>query len=405
MLEDVDFPFFPFLQKLQLIRVDITNLYELLSRCSSSVKEIVLSNVHHRLDNLEEEDEEDDDDDDELAVLLLPELRALLLNGSGISVFKSSNSGEGNFVISTPKLKSISFAPHETTIDLVKRFTIAFQHLCPSQLVTMLRLSPSLKSLDLSGTLLSDFDLISTLPDAPASIKELTLTDPITDHFINLIHNLLPSLQYIEVTNSNISLPALARMAFRFQQAKLRQSSESEYSDSDDESGEDGEDRDTVNILSGLGSESSRIDRGHAITVKLAKDTHFYDFQIVTSTRVPSTYALLKMQTALVKKLCADSLNPSQVYHLVNTLVINPPPNGDDYSDTRKEMLGWSTLEENRADRPAANFEEFNSAKKELDLLIRMREESQAVQWFREKKNVLLELNVTQKEESIEAIN
>lgn len=322
--------------------MELPNLHGFLSSISSTLVKLTLNNVfsgpYHTFASLP-------------AVLELPLLEKLHITGRSPSLFETPQTGKKFFTISAPTLKHMSFADITTNHNSEMRFSypilVGFEGV---QLSILLRLSPSLQSLDLNGLALGDNDL-SLLADTPSTLSHLTLSSPVTDSTIQSLHEMVPSLKSLDVRNSLISLPSLARLFNRYKKNQIQCKLEDEQA-----------------------------------TPKVA-------FKMTTTSRIPKDSPNLQTQNKIARDLCNLNLSSTQVQHLVNTLSIDSPPNGKTYKDFKEEILSWKAHAKYDLDI-TGDDQTYIKAKKAIDLWIKISEETRAFQWISHQKEAELDFTI-----------
>lgn len=125
-----------------------------------------------------------------------------------------------DFMIEAPALKTICMADQEgfDFEDGIEDEYEPMSTLTLENVSKMIRTSPALTTLDLSGTNIGMADLATALQSSSHTLTKLLIKSIGTDALIEQLDTLVPNLNYLDVRrcHGRVTLPALARMADRF---------------------------------------------------------------------------------------------------------------------------------------------------------------------------------------------
>lgn len=204
----------------------VCNLYGLLSKCSATLETLALQLVRTNPPIQFLPTPADGSQKDLPPELSLPYLNQLTLCGHSTPfLWTAPTLTTSHFLIQALALKKVDFG-RQTSGDGEEEWE-ALYNLTQEGLSTFFRDSPSLQSLKLAETNVTTEMLVATLPTASRHLTRLHLGYNATDALVDRLHVLVPSLNYLNVVNeggeSQVSLPALARLASRLRNSSSAQ--------------------------------------------------------------------------------------------------------------------------------------------------------------------------------------
>lgn len=241
---DATFPYFPFIRSIKLYDVNVSNLYELLSKTSSTLTELWLLHIKSDSPYKFLPTPPQGQIKDVPPIITLFSLEKLKICGSSPLLWGEPTTVFKEFLTEMPVLKEVSFR-RQGRFEEDFGFYEACQTLSAEVLATFFRSSPSLKSyvpfflfvnpllaeriprhrVDFTDTNLTTEMLLTALPYASRTLTKLILKNVGSDVIVDRLHTLVPSLTYLNVENEEfhtsqypphphtVSLPALARLA------------------------------------------------------------------------------------------------------------------------------------------------------------------------------------------------
>lgn len=319
----------------------VGTLYDLLNKCCSNLRLLILNNVQSSpiLDwrsNLTAIQ-------DVSPILVFSQLETLILSGRTTSLFKLPALGFDHFTVHLPVVKSISIAPQTYIHNSQRSDSSSYIELNMESLPCMLRSSPLLDSIDLSGSYLQNDNFFSAFKNLTSNLRSLTLTAPISDNFIDFLYTLVPTIQFLDVQASEITLVALARFALQFQTAQLP---------------------------------------GQLPEIKLKLHTRLRG---ACTTIVKLTQSLI----VLIRRI-----SKNQLEHLLNSLVVVKCPGAKALKKVKRELLDFYLGNAGSAGmRLLEDQTIFNQTKEAMRIWQLAREERWAKDWFHSQNDIELNLH------------
>jgi hypothetical protein len=311
---DTQFPRFPSLHSIRLYSIHLPNLYTLLERCAGSLETLVMRGVstptfNEVLPNVTNFAPGGaygggNGTKDLVPVLTLPKLKVLQLAGhlTPLLFVIPTLSGSG-FMVDLPNVRKINLSDQETWIfddgdDDDDEPYDGIDRLTEENMSAMFRAAPNLTSINLSTTNATVPALINALKYVSPVLTHLSAQFRATDDLVERLHELVPSLVYLDVRRCPVTLPALARFADRIMRQRSDRSSSNATTDG--------------NAMYAASSLKILADKAYC------SDS-------------PSTHSLrVQLRDHVL------SLSPIQVSHLAPSL--NSPPNAPSFAVFRDEI-------------------------------------------------------------------
>ncbi|SCV69169.1 BQ2448_2189 [Microbotryum intermedium] len=372
LLMDTHFPDMPALRIIDLLGVRCDNLYELLSKAAWSLQDLRLASVETKAPARFIQPEAMSNNDSDLTpVLQLPRLlhfRYRCERKTSSFWTSPTNATSLPFNVETGALKTLSFnTMYWACIDYDQTYideALTSRTLEKQELINIFRQAPMLQALDLGRVLRASSpslltDALSAARGVPA-LTHLIIGAGLSDNSLETLHSLTPNLRYLDVRETGVTLPALARFANRLRNgspARLR----------------------------------TWLDKRFRLTV--------------VSTKPVQEPKLSQLRLDLRNLLV--TLSGTQVAHLVTQLVLNSPPNGPTFPTVKAEIFSLASCPTTRsssaimdnsspngagnyggkkpgkgATRSAAPALINDSARRALTMWQVRREQEQAIEWF-----------------------
>ncbi|GAA5866783.1 hypothetical protein JCM1840_004265 [Sporobolomyces johnsonii] len=226
-LRDPALPSFPHLRTLKLYDTPVDNLYELLTKCASTLETLWLRGVSADPPSKYLPLAPGATQKDTPPVLLLPRLTDVQICGEDAPLlWLKPTTSSSSFCTDTPVLRMVSFSEQhhfdaecadeigEANIDAV--VTLSGEALC-----NLFRNSPQLEAVNLTDTNVDPAMLIASLPFASAALTHINIggTPAACDALIDRLHDLAPQLSWLGTYSDDcegemlVSVQALARFA------------------------------------------------------------------------------------------------------------------------------------------------------------------------------------------------